>query len=206
LGAEFYRWEIATAIACSILGVNAFDQPDVQLSKDITKEKIKQYSQAGNLDEGTPSWTGDHIRVYSPVGVEGTTVDEVLTGFLSKAGKYDFIGINAYLPRNPETMALMAELRLGIGEISGRATTLGFGPRFLHSTGQLHKGGENSGIFLQITVDPSHDLEIPGQSMTFGTLERAQALGDYEALVSRDRRIIRLHFSSMKELRSLINS
>lgn len=206
LGAELYRWEIATAIACSILGVNAFDQPDVQLSKDITKEKIKQYSQTGRLDEGPPSWIGDQLKVFSPVEIKESSINEILSGFVSKVKENDFIGINAYLPRNPETMAFLADLRIAMGDISGCATTLGFGPRFLHSTGQLHKGGENNGVFLQITVDPSHDLEIPGQSMTFGTLERAQALGDYEALVSRGRRIIRLHFPSMEKLRSLVYS
>lgn len=206
LGAEFYRWEIATAIACSILGVNAFDQPDVQLSKDITKEKIMQYSHAGSLDEGMPSWTGEQINVFSPVEIKETSVNEILIGFLSKAKESDFIGINAFLPRNPETKALLAELRIAVGNMTGCATTLGFGPRFLHSTGQLHKGGENNGVFLQITVASSQDLEIPNQNMTFGTLELAQALGDYEALVSRGRRVIRLHYPSMQELRLHINS
>lgn len=206
LGAEFYRWEIATAIACSVLGVNAFDQPDVQLSKDITKEKIRQYSQAGRLDEGKPAWTGDHIKVFSPVEITESSVKEILNGFVSKASENDFIGINAYLPRNPETNAILADLRIAIGEMSSCATTLGFGPRYLHSTGQLHKGGENNGVFLQLTVDPSHDLENPGQSMTFGTLERAQAIGDYEALVSRGRRIIRFHLPSNESLRSLVSS
>jgi transaldolase / glucose-6-phosphate isomerase len=206
LGAEFYRWEIATAIACSILEVNAFDQPDVQLSKDITKEKIKQYSEAGRLDEGTLLWTWNQIKVFSPVEIKGTSINEVLSRFISKTRENDFIGINAYLPRNPESMALMAELRLAIGEMSGRATTLGIGPRFLHSTGQLYKGGKNNGVFLQITADPLQDLEIPGQKMSFGTLERAQTLGDYEALVSRGRRIIRLHFPSMEKLRFFVDS
>ncbi len=206
LGAEFYRWEIATVIACAILGVNAFDQPDVQLSKDITKKKIEQYSQAGRLDEGAPSWTGDQIKIFSPVEIMGTSINEILSGFVSNSNEYDFVGINAYLPRNSEMMTLMADLRIAVGEKSNRATTLGFGPRFLHSTGQLHKGGENIGIFLQITIDPLQDLEIPGQNMTFGTLERAQALGDYEALVSRGRRIIRLHFPSIEKLQSFVNS
>jgi transaldolase/glucose-6-phosphate isomerase len=206
LGAEFYRWEIATAIACSILGVNAFDQPDVQLSKDITKEKIMQYSQAGRLDEGMPAWIGDQIKVFSPVEVKEASIKEILSGFVSIAKENDFIGINAYLPRNPETNAILADLRIAISDMSRCATTLGFGPRFLHSTGQLHKGGENIGVFLQITVDPSLDLDIPGQSMTFGTLERAQALGDYEALVSRGRRLMRLHFTSIEKLQFLVDT
>lgn len=206
LGAEFYRWEIATAIACSVIGVNAFDQPDVQLSKDITKEKIRQYSQAGRLDEGKPSWTGDQIKVFSPVEIKETSMKGILNGFVSKASENDFIGINAYLPRNPETHAILTDFRIAIGELSSCATTLGFGPRYLHSTGQLHKGGENNGVFLQITVDPPYDLEIPGQSMSFGTLERAQSVGDYEALASRGRRIIRLHFPSIESLQSLVST
>jgi len=125
---------------------------------------------------------------------------------VSKASENDFIGINAYLPRNPETKAILADLRIAIGEMSRRATTLGIGPRYLHSTGQLHKGGDNNGVFLQITVDLSYDLEIPGQSMTFGTLERAQAVGDYEALVSCGRRIIRLHLTSIERLQTVVST
>jgi transaldolase/glucose-6-phosphate isomerase len=206
LGAEFFRWEFAVSIACSVLQVNAFDQPDVQLSKDITKEKIKQYSQTGRLVEGSPAWSGDFVEIFSPAGVEGTSIQEILFKFISKAGGDDFIGINAYLPRNSESSSLLRDFRDTLGDLTHCATTLGFGPRFLHSTGQLHKGGKNNGMFIQITANPEEDLEIPGQDMSFGTLERAQALGDFEALVSRGRRIIRLHFQSMEKIRSLVRS
>ena len=113
------------------------------------------------------------------------------------------MAINAYLPRNAEMEAALQELRLAIREKTGCATTVGFGPRFLHSTGQLHKGGPDSGLFLQITADPVEDLEIPGQKLTFGVLERAQSLGDYEALAARNRRILRLHLSSPDVVKEL---
>jgi transaldolase/glucose-6-phosphate isomerase len=206
LGAEFYRWEIAVATACGIIGVNAFDQPDVQLSKDITKKKIAKYALSKELEEASPVWIGDHVEVYSPRDTSGSSLCEILNRFLSSAGKFDYIGINAYLPRNQETLETLNYLRTAIGAITGCATTVGFGPRFLHSTGQLHKGGENSGLFIQITSDPGLDLEIPTQNMTFGILERAQALGDYESLVAKGRRIIRIHFSSIQELETLIKS
>lgn len=206
LAAEFYRWEVATAIACSVLGVNAFDQPDVQLSKDITRKIISQYSQTKTLEEGTPVWLDEQIKIFSPSGFQGTNIQQVLKEFLSAAKEDDFIGINAYLPRNADTTRLLAELRLKLGRMTGCATTLGFGPRYLHSTGQLHKGGKNSGVFVQITMDVKKILEIPGQNMTFGNLELAQALGDFEALVSRGRRVIRMHYSSLHGLRSLVES
>jgi len=206
LGTEFYRWEVATTVACAILGVNAFDQPDVQLSKDITKRKIAQYIQSKKLEEDRPAWLNDDALVFSPMELSASSLREVLLYFVSAAHPYDFLGINAYLPRNPHMEDVLQQLRSKLGKISSCATTLGFGPRFLHSTGQLHKGGENTGVFIQITVDPALDMEIPEQGMTFGTLERAQALGDYESLVERGRRIIRIHFSSPFHLEELVKA
>ncbi len=206
LGAEFYRWEFATAIACAVLGVNAFDQPDVQFSKDITKSKIAQYAHSKKLEEGSPAWEGERAQIFSPNDIPGVSVRDILIKFLSGAGNNDFIGINAYIPRNLSTAYILNELRISIRHITGCATTVGFGPRFLHSTGQLHKGGENNGVFIQITVEPAVDVEIPTQDLTFGILERAQALGDYEALVTRGRRIIRIHFKSMEGLKALVDA
>ena len=122
--------------------------------------------------------------------------------FLKQAKPKDYIAINAYLPRNEETFASLQAMRAAIQQHTGLATTLGFGPRFLHSTGQLHKGGANTGLFLQITADPQQDIQIPGQGISFGTLERAQALGDLEALLARQRRAIRIHLllGTIKEL------
>lgn len=206
LASEFYRWEVATVIACSVLGVNAFDQPDVQLSKDITRKKINQYSQTKTIDEGTPAWSGDNVKVFSPMQLQELDIQNILREFLSSAKEDDFVGINAYLPRNADTTRLLTGLRFTLGKITGCATTLGFGPRYLHSTGQLHKGGRNNGVFIQITADVDKVLEIPTQNMTFGNFEVAQAIGDYEALVSRGRRVIRMHFSSLNGLRSLVES
>jgi transaldolase/glucose-6-phosphate isomerase len=212
LFSEFYRWEVATAIACHILHVNAFDQPDVQDNKDRTKSKIAAYKQGKRLDEGNPAWEGDGVRLFAPGAMSGMSLAEILDDFLSQAQKGDYIAVNAYLPRNPEIAEALQKLRLGIRQRTGCAVTVGFGPRFLHSTGQYHKGGPDSGLFLQITADPTEDIEIPARNappvrpavelrdepirgMTFGALQRAQALGDYEALVARGRRILRLHFT-----------
>jgi transaldolase/glucose-6-phosphate isomerase len=196
LPAEFYRWEYATAVACAILGVNAFDQPDVQDSKDRTGRKMKEYQEARSLDEGQPIWEGEGGRVYGgdfPGLSEAKTLADLVRAFTAQAREGDYIAINAYVPRNPRMLNRLQALRAKILKQTGRATTLGFGPRFLHSTGQLHKGGADNGLFLQITYSPGSDLEIPGQNIDFGTLERAQALGDLEALLARGKRAIRVH-------------
>jgi len=206
LGAEFYRWEVATAVACIVLGVNAFDQPDVQDSKDRTRMKIAAYSHLRRLDEGQPLWEKDGMRAFSTIQLTGTGLRNDLQVFLSTARKGDYVAINAYLPRNPEIAATLSEVRLAIRAKTGCATTTGFGPRFLHSTGQLHKGGPDSGLFLEITAEPVEDLEIPGYGMSFGTLEQAQALGDYEALAARGRRILRLNLPSPLEIKLLVDA
>jgi transaldolase/glucose-6-phosphate isomerase len=204
LGTEFYRWEVATAITCAVLEVNAFDQPDVQDAKDRTKSKIKAYTQTRHLDEGQILWEGAGIKAFSTMPLSTSGLEDLLKSFLGSARIGDYIAINAYLPRNPETATLLAELRLILLWRTGCATTVGFGPRFLHSTGQLHKGGPGTGLFMQITADPSPDIEIPEQEMSFGTLERAQTLGDYEVLAGRSRRILRLELSSQALIQDLL--
>jgi transaldolase/glucose-6-phosphate isomerase len=196
LGAEFYRWEAATAIACAELRVNAFDQPDVQDNKARTAKKIDAYSQSGKLEEAMALWEEDGLRAYSTLKLKGKGLKKALAGLLAACGRKDYVAINAYLPRNAAMTAALTELRLAVRAKTGCATTVGFGPRFLHSTGQLHKGGPETGVFLQITAEPVKDLEIPGGKMTFGVLERFQALGDYEALEARGRRILRIHLPS----------
>jgi transaldolase / glucose-6-phosphate isomerase len=199
LAAEFYRWEIAVAIACSILGVNSFNQPDVQDSKNRTKAKINEYRQLGTIAEGTPIWEGKGGRVYGrpfPGLEQAQTLRQVVEHFIKQAGEGDYVAINAYLPRNQRMLNSLQRLRRSIMKDTGHATTLGFGPRFLHSTGQLHKGGPKSGIFLQITDQLLKDLDIPGQNMSFGILESAQALGDLEALLALGRRTIRIHLTT----------
>jgi transaldolase/glucose-6-phosphate isomerase len=207
LGAEFYRWEAATAFACAVLGVNAFDQPDVQDSKNRTIKKIEVYKQTGKLDEGQAIWNKAGIQAFTNLNLDSAGLAGSLQEFLAlaQAGK-NYVAINAYLPRNPANTNLLNELRLAIRARTGCATTVGFGPRFLHSTGQLHKGGPDSGLFLQITADPTTDLEIPTQKMRFSVLERGQALGDYEALAARPRRILRLQLNSPDLLPELVKA
>ena len=200
LGAEFFRWEYAVSVACSILQVNAFDQPDVQDNKTRTKNKIAAYTSTGAFEEGSPVWAKDDIKVFgqeSPGLKESASLVELVKKFLSQGKPGDYVAINAYLPRNAATLEQLQSVRQKVLDQTGLATTLGFGPRFLHSTGQLHKGGSDQGIFLQITADPEQDLDIPSQGITFGALEKAQALGDLEALLARGRRAIRIHFSKL---------
>ncbi len=201
LGAEFYRWEIATAIACSILEVNAFDQPDVQDSKTRTSQKIAGYKKNGVLEGEPPVWEGPGGKVYGMAlnGLDrAENLKTILQLMLAQAHPGDYNALNAYLPRGEKMLARLQQLRKTILEQTGCATTLGFGPRFLHSTGQLHKGGANNGVFIQITETPEEDLVIPTMDISFATLELAQALGDLEALISRGRRAIRIHLTDGK--------
>ncbi|MFW5713609.1 MAG: bifunctional transaldolase/phosoglucose isomerase [Brevefilum sp.] len=196
LAAQFYRWEFAVAVACSLIGVNAFDQPDVQDNKKRTKEKIADYLQEGRLKEPKVLWEEQDVRVFG-AAFEGLsaceTPSEVINAFIDLSKEGDYIAINAYVPRNKETENKLNHLREQILQKTGRATTLGIGPRFLHSTGQLHKGGANNGVFIQITQEDRSDLDIPGKKYSFGVLARAQAQGDLEALLARGRRAIRIH-------------
>jgi transaldolase/glucose-6-phosphate isomerase len=196
LAAQFYLWEIVIAVACGIIGVNAFDQPDVQDNKNRTKEKISRYQETGVLEEPEAIWERGGTKVFG-VDFDGLStcesVGDVIEKFIKLSKDGDYIALNAYLPRNKKTKEKLQTLRKYILQESGRATTLGFGPRFLHSTGQLHKGGANNGVFIQITQDDPSDLPIPGLDYSFGVLARAQALGDLEALLARDRRAIRIH-------------
>ncbi|MDY6872541.1 MAG: bifunctional transaldolase/phosoglucose isomerase [Chloroflexota bacterium] len=203
LAGEFFRWEFAIAIACSILGVNAFDQPDVQDNKDRTKRKIKDYLKSGTMAEQEPIWDVGDVSVFGAdfdelAGCE--SVRDVVDAFIAQAKDGDYIAINAYLPRNETVEQKLTALRERILKATGNATTLGFGPRFLHSTGQLHKGGANNGLFLQITQEDEKDLAIPRMGYSFSVLARAQAQGDLEALLARDRRAIRIHLPAGDEL------
>lgn len=197
LGSQFFLWEIATATACSILGVNSFDQPDVQDAKTRTMNGIAAYQQTGKLDFGQVIKSYQQGEVFSNQNLDWNSTNsirEAIDLFLNKlVKKGDYIGINAFLPRPTAIEKELQQLRMQINKSYGNAVALGFGPRFLHSTGQLHKGGPDSGIFIEITADPEVDFEIPNEGLTFGTLSMAQALGDYEALVARGRRVLRIH-------------
>jgi transaldolase / glucose-6-phosphate isomerase len=204
IGAEMYRWEVATVIACSILGVNAFDQPNVETSKKITKAKIADYQKNGQLDEGKLAWQGEDFFVYSSSSVNGTTLSEVFTNFLRSAQPNGYVAINAYLPRNDETINALQKMRAAIRAKTGNAVTAGFGPRFQHSTGQFHKGGPGNALFLVITAEPQADFEVPTQGLTFGTLIRAQALGDYEALIEAGRKVLRVHLLNPGDVEQIV--
>lgn len=192
VGAEFFRWEIAVSVLCHILGINAFDQPDVQDSKLRTIAKIKDYQATGKLAEL------DLVNV--------SDVKFALNEFVAGAQAGEFFTINAYLPRNQEMIEVLQSLRVAIREKTGCAVSAGFGPRFQHSTGQFHKGGPNKGRFIQVVYDAQNDMDIPNQGMTFGTLIRAQALGDYEALVAAGRKTLRVLLSSPAELSKLVDA
>ncbi len=199
VGAEFYRWEIAVAVACHILGVNAFDQPDVQESKDRTKAMIEQYRASGSLAEG--KWD---LQAHD--GAFEAAQARALLHFLEQVGVGDYVGINAYLPRNQATIDALQRIRVAIRERTHAAVTAGFGPRFQHSTGQLHKGGPNTGLFIQVTSDIPSDFQIPTEGLTFGTLIRAQALADYQTLIARGRRVFRVHLEDPGEIAPLLNA
>ncbi len=197
LAASFYRWEVAIAVACGLIGVNAFDQPDVQDNKTRTKEKLAVFEAQGTLEENDPIWEKGGVKVYGQAFEadmsEYENVMQLMTAFVDQAESGDYIALNAYLPRNDENLERLTKLRRKLLKMSGCATTLGFGPRFLHSTGQLHKGGPDSGLFIQITQDDAEDVDVPDAAYTFGVLARAQAQGDLDALLARGRRVIRIH-------------
>lgn len=191
-GAEFFRWEIAVSVACHILGINTYDQPDVQDSKLRTIAKIKDYQSTGKLAEV------DLVDVKD--------AKTALRKFLADAKAGNFVTINAYVPRNNEMIDVIQKLRVALREQTGCPVSAGFGPRFQHSTGQFHKGGPNKGFFIQVVYDAENDFEIPTQGLTFGTLIRAQALGDYEALLAAGRKAIRIRLSQPSDLAKLIEA
>jgi transaldolase / glucose-6-phosphate isomerase len=205
LGQEFFRWEIAIATACSVIGVNAFNQPDVEASKIETRKLTDQYEKDGSLPPETPFFEGGGVKLFSdPKNTEALKAavggEVSLVGYLKahfsriKAG--DYLGLLAYIERNDAHQAQLQISRHAIRDKKKIATCLGFGPRFLHSTGQAYKGGPNSGVFLQITCDDAADLPVPGQTYTFGIVKAAQARGDFQVLADRGRRALRVHLGS----------
>ncbi|MDP1546902.1 MAG: hypothetical protein Q8L87_12855, partial [Anaerolineales bacterium] len=191
-GAEFFRWEIAISTACHILGINAFDQPDVQDSKLRTLAKIKDYQASGKLAEA------DLVDVKD--------AKSALAEFLANPQMGEFITINAYLPRTSDMIRDIQALRVGIRAQTKLPVTAGFGPRFQHSTGQFHKGGPNKGRFIQVVYDADTDMDIPTQGLTFGELIRAQALGDYEALKAAGRKVLRIRLDKPEDLAGIMAS
>lgn len=212
LGEQFYLWEIATAAAGSLLGINAFDQPNVQESKDNTKALLTRFHELGAIGEPAADVHGDRFDVTFLAGSKSAVPDRdtsaALAGVLSQVTPGDYVAICAYVSRNEPHTALLDELRLRIRDAHDVATTVGFGPRFLHSTGQLHKGGPDSVVVLQITDDEPNDPAIPGMNVGFRTLLAAQALGDLQSLDKRNRRGVRIHLKgdTKTALRALIDA
>jgi transaldolase/glucose-6-phosphate isomerase len=202
LAAEFFRWEIATAAAGATLGINPFDQPDVEASKVRTRELMSAFSASGKMPE--PQVVGElgELRVFTDsanqqalrvLAVGDASVIELLAAHLARIQPGDYFALLAYLDRNDANRVILDRIRARVRDRFQVATTLGFGPRFLHSTGQLHKGGPNTGVFLQITADDRADLAIPDEKYSLGQLARFQALGDFEILCDRGRRAVRVH-------------
>ena len=209
LGQEFFRWEIATAVAGSIIGINAFNQPDVEASKIETKKLTSQYESTGSLPVESPFFTSKDGRLFADEKNTaalsgGNTLADVLKSHLSRIGVGDYFAVLGYIPMSAENEKALQAIRHSVRDLKRVATCLGFGPRFLHSTGQAYKGGPNRGVFLQITCDDASDLAVPGQKYTFGVVKAAQARGDFAVLAERGRRALRVHLG--KNLKSGLNA
>lgn len=205
LGQEFFRWEIATAVAGSIIEINAFNQPDVEASKIETKKLTSEYESTGHLPPETPFFEDKGVKLYADEKNAaalrgGGKLADVLRAHLSRMGEGDYFAVLGYIPMNAENEKALQGIRHSLRDAKKVATCLGFGPRFLHSTGQAYKGGPNSGVFLQITCDDGADLPVPGQKYTFGVVKAAQARGDFAVLAERGRRALRVHLG--KNLKS----
>jgi len=198
LGQEFFRWEIATAVAGSIIGINAFNQPDVEASKIETRKLTNEYETTGKLPPEAPFFEDNAIKLFADeknIGaLKGAAkLSGVLRTHLSRIGVGDYFAVLGYIPMNAANERVLQGIRHAVRDKKKVATVLGFGPRFLHSTGQAYKGGPNSGVFLQITCDDAKDLPVPGQKYTFGIVKAAQARGDFAVLAERGRRALRVH-------------
>jgi transaldolase / glucose-6-phosphate isomerase len=204
LGQEFFRWEIATAVAGSIIGINAFNQPDVEASKIETRKLTSQYEATGSLPPEVPFFEAGGIKLFADdknvAAVHGPTLADVLKAHLLRLKTGDYFGVLGYITMNAANEKSLQTIRHAVRDRKKVATVLGFGPRFLHSTGQAYKGGPNSGVFLQITCDDAKDLPVPGQKYTFGVVKAAQARGDFAVLAERGRRALRVHLG--KNLKS----
>ncbi|HEX5318660.1 MAG TPA: bifunctional transaldolase/phosoglucose isomerase [Stellaceae bacterium] len=201
LGQEFFRWEMATAVAGSIIEINPFDQPDVEASKVETRKLTEAYEKTGKLPPEKPFFKGDGVELFadkrneSALKPKSTDLVAALKAHLGRAKAGDYVALLAYIQRDSKNIEALQSMRRHIRDTKKVATCLGFGPRFLHSTGQAYKGGPNSGVVLQITCDDPNDLPVPGQKYTFGVVKAAQARGDFDVLAERGRRALRVHLS-----------
>lgn len=208
LGAEFFAWEFATAVAGQLMGINPFDQPNVQESKDNTNLLLDEFKQEGTLPEEKALVTEDSLTVYGLSGMGETgaasashraSLSSLMKELLSSVKAGDYVALLAYIQETGVHDELLQAIRTQLRDGLRVATTAGYGPRFLHSTGQLHKGGSDEGVFLQLTDEDGTDLSIPGEPYTFSTLIQAQAMGDFSSLVKRNRRALRIHLGKDAE-------
>jgi len=216
LGAEFFVWEVATALVGALLRINPFDQPNVQESKDNTNRLLEVYRRQGKFPEQEILVEADGCRITGDAATRAAarethrprTPSAYLRAHLARAGTGDYVALTAFIPETPAHDDLLGVIRTRIRDALKAATTVGYGPRFLHSTGQLHKGGPDRGVFIQITADDPCDLAIPGEPFSFSVLKHAQALGDLESLLKRGRRVIRFHVGHETEagLRTLLGA
>jgi len=214
LGQEFFRWEIATAVAGSLLGINAFNQPDVEAAKVAARALTDAYEKTGALPDERPFLEEGPVMLYADEANAaalrgGKRLVDVLRTHLGRLGPGDYLALLAYIPMTAETEAVLQTARLAARDGKRVATCLGFGPRFQHSTGQAYKGGANSGVFLQVTCDDPVQLPVPGHKYTFGIVKAAQARGDFQVLAERKRRALRIHLrgdlqSGLKLLRDSV--
>lgn len=217
LGQEFFRWEFATAVTGAVMGINPFDQPDVESAKIEARKITDEYETTGSLPEEVPFFASENISLFTGdeyarellASAEDETAAAIIDAHLSRIGEGDYFGLLGYVEMNAENEQLMQAMRTSVLERFECATCLGFGPRFLHSTGQAYKGGSNKGVFLQITSDDLADIPVPGQKYSFGVVKAAQARGDFQVLVDRGRRALRMHIGNdvaegLKELAVII--
>ena len=206
LGQEFFRWEIATAVAGSLLGINPFNQPDVEASKVATRKLTDAFESSGRLpaqnpvlEDGMLAFFTDAKNAESLVASQKKGAAPLLAAHFARLKANDYFGLLAYIEMNPAHAQLLERIRCQVRDARKVATCAQFGPRFLHSTGQAYKGGPDSGVFLQVTHQPENDLPVPGQKYTFGVVQAAQAQGDFEVLIERKRRALRVHLSGNLE-------
>ncbi len=195
VGAEFFRWELATAAAAAVLGVNPFDEPDVARAKESTATLLTEWRRTRRLPEWPADAEEDGLLLMSKSSKKPASVTKGLAAHLAQAAPGDYLAIQAYLAPLPETCRMLQEMRVALRDRLRVATTVAYGPAYLHSTGQLHKGGPAHGLFIQITGDDKDDIPVPGAGYGFSTLKAAQALADLQALRDSGRRIIRIHLT-----------
>jgi glucose-6-phosphate isomerase len=203
LGGEFFRWEFATAVAGAVLGINPFDEPNVTESKDNTRRVLREFEETGALPRSEPIARDGLLELYGDSALRLTSHDggmrDELARHLARVRPDGYVSIQAYMAPSATRDQALAGIRTALRDRMRRATTVGYGPRFLHSTGQLHKGGPRTGCFIQLTVDHPRDVPIPGSKETFGTLIDAQAIGDFTALEAHELPVVRVHLGSQPE-------